>query len=298
MQRAHAHPGQLRELFDGIAHVVDLNLTGRLIDYDVTSMSSGHTPFLPNLQFPTAQHAQAAEMAAQFFAPLPQVDTVLVVNSCARGQATAESDLDMAILVQPDTPSAQITALEVRWRTAAHDAHLHELVLLHLDVISGQYAPTVWDDGGGPDYFEVEIGNQVAYSAPLDTAGAYYRQLQAQWLPYYSEMLRASRLRMLRAACAYDLDFIPFYVGRELYFQAFDRLYKAFQEFLQALFIARRTYPLAYNKWIRLQVEHWLGLPALYRALPTILSVSNLESDELTHKSHMLRDLLKQWTAE
>src|SRR5207253_3099325 len=52
-----------------------------------------------------------------------------------------------------------------------------------------------------------------------------------------------SRLAMVREACARDLEAIPFLLNRGLYFQAFDRLYKAFQEFLQALFVARRIYP-------------------------------------------------------
>ena len=45
---------------------------------------------------------------------------------------------------------------------------------------------------------------------------------------------------MVRTACVYDLEHALFFVRRGLYFQAFDRLYKSFQEFLQALFIARR----------------------------------------------------------
>jgi hypothetical protein len=101
---------------------------------------------------------------------------------------------------------------------------------------------------------------------------------------------------MVREECARDLDAIPFYLNRGLYFQAFDRLYKAFQEFLQALFVARRTYPLAYNKWIREQVADWLALPELYEELPPILSVRNLESRELGDKAEMLRNLLERWT--
>ena len=90
---------------------------------------------------------------------------------------------------------------------------------------------------------------------------------------------------MVREACARDLEAIPFYLNRGLYFQAFDRLYKAFQEFLQALFLARRTYPLAYNKWIREQVTEWLSLPRLYAELPPILSVRNIGSPELGEKA-------------
>jgi len=73
-------------------------------------------------------------------------------------------------------------------------------------------------------------------------------------------------------------------------------LYKAFHEFLQALFVARRTYPLAYNKWIREQVVDWLALPKLYEELPPILSVRNIESPELGEKADALRTLLEHWT--
>jgi hypothetical protein len=81
-----------------------------------------------------------------------------------------------------------------------------------------------------------------------------------------------------------------------LYFQAFDRLYKAFQEFLQSLFLARRTYPLAYNKWIREQVTELLALPGLYEELPPILSVPSIESAALGQKADALRVLLERWT--
>ena len=126
-------------------------------------------------------------------------------------------------------------------------------------------------------------------------SGSHFKSLQAQWLPYYDEALRLARLPMVFAACANDLEHVPYFARRELYFQAFDRLYRAFQEFLQGLFIARRVYPLAYNKWICLQVESWLGLPDLYRELPLILSIQKLESDELSAKARHLQTLLDAW---
>lgn len=253
-------------------------------------------------QFPTALHKQMAEVAAEFFTSRPQVDTVLVVNSCARGQATPESDLDMAILVGPQVTQEEVRVLEGAWthHLSAHPLtaqyeHSGRFAHVHLDVISAQYIPAVWDDGGGPDYFEVEIGNQVAYSAPFGPTGEYFQQLQAGWLPYYDGTLQKSRLEMARAACEYDLEHVPFFVRRGLHFQAFDRLYKAHQEFLQALFISRRVYPLAYNKWIRLQVADWLAAPELYAQLPKVLSLNNLESNELTSKAALLRSLLAGW---
>jgi hypothetical protein len=169
---------------------------------------------------------------------------------------------------------------------------------VHLDLIRGEYIPETWDDGGGPDWFEVAIGNQLAYAAPMYTAGRFYRQLQAEWLPFYNGDLRNQRLDMVRAACAYDLDHVPFFVQRGLHFQAFDRLYKSLQEFLQALFISHRVYPLAYNKWIRMQVEEWLGLPELYHALPAVISVRNIESSELVDRAYDLENLLEQWAVD
>jgi len=259
----------------------------------------------PNLKFPTALHELAAETAYRFFRPQAAVDTILVTNSCARGQAVPESDLDMAVLIRPGTSEQEAKQLEGTWqqelatndvlrRYRASGTHAH----VHLDLITGDYAPEIWDDGGGPDWFEVGIGNQLAYSAPMHEAGSYFRQLQAQWLPYYGADLRHQRLEMVRAACTYDLGHVSFFVQRGLYFQAFDRLYKSFQEFLQALFISHQVYPLTYNKWIRMQVEEWLGLPELYRALPPVISVRNIESDELIERAGDLEDLLERWVAD
>jgi predicted nucleotidyltransferase len=255
------------------------------------------------LRFPTEIHREVAEMANEFFSANAQVDTILVVNSCARGRAVAGSDLDLAVLIKPGAASEAVQSLETMWHEFMVTQPLIQrfrstgrFAQVHVDVFDGRVTPTVWDDGGGPDFFEVEIGNRITHAAPLHEAGAYYRQLQSQWLPYYGNDLRLKRLAMVRKACARDLDAIPWYVDRRLYFQAFDRLYKAFQEFLQALFVARRTYPLCYNKWIREQVIEWLSLPELYEELPPILSVQNIESAELVEKAQALRLLMERWT--
>src|SRR5258708_7515214 len=173
------------------------------------------------LRFPTEIHREVAELAQEVFSAQAQLDTVLVVNSCARGRAVAGSDLDMAVLITPAAPRQAVQSLERMWQEFSVT---HPLIQrfrsngrfnqVHLDVFDGRMIPTVWDDGGGPDYFEVEIGNRLVYAAPLDEAGAYFRELQSQWLPYYGEDLRASRLAMVREACARDLEAIPFYLGR------------------------------------------------------------------------------------
>ena len=253
-------------------------------------------------RFPTPLHQQVAELVGNFFAAQAQVDTPLLVNSCARGQAVPDSDVDVAVLVKSTTSAEEIRELERSWVEFAaaqplveHFRQAGRFAQVHLDVFDGRITPSIWDDGGGPDSFEIEIGNRFAHSLPLHEAGTHFLELQAEWLPYYSEDLRLRRLTMVRDACAHDLDYIPFLLDRGLHFQAFDRLYKAHQEFLQALFIARKIYPIAHNKWIREQVAGWLALPDLYRELPKVLAIRNLESHEMIGNADALRNLLKKW---
>ena len=252
-------------------------------------------------RFPTTLHQDTAELVRDYFLTIPNVDTVLVVNSCARGQAVPESDLDFAILVNPGTTPAEIKNIETNWQiySETQPAFLkykqsNQFAHLHLDIIDGNYTPTILEIGVASDFFEIEIGNQIRYSAPMDNAGVYFQELQNKWLPYYNEELRLQRLTMTRKACEYDLNHIPFFVKRGLYFQAFDILCKAFQEYLQTLFIANKTYPIAYNKWIKEQVVKWLNKPDLYPKLSPILSISNIESNEINDKAKMLRDLLDE----
>ncbi len=254
--------------------------------------------------FPTELHRLVALEIGGFFAARNEADTVLVVNSCARGTAVPESDLDMAVLVKESVTSSEAQSLEQEWVRHASTSRLlirfrgDDERPVHLDVFDGRFVAAPWDDGGGPDAFEVEVGNRVAYAVPLGTPGAHFTSLQSQWLPYYPDSLRLERLAMAREACAHDLARIPPLVRRGQSFSALAYLNKAFQEFLQALFIARRRYPLSYSKWIREQVTETLALPELYPKLPPILAVQDLESDEVEHRSLALRELLDTWTRE
>jgi predicted nucleotidyltransferase len=250
-------------------------------------------------RFPTMLHQDTAELVRDYFLAMSNVDTVLVVNSCARGQAVPESDLDFAVLVKPETTRTQIENIETAWLSYSVNQPTFlkykkssQFAHLHLDIIDGSYTPTILEIGVASDFFEIEIGNQICYSAPMDHAGSYFQELQNKWLPYYNEELRLQRLTMTREACEYDLNHIPFFIKRGLYFQAFDILYKAFQEYLQTLFIANKTYPIAYNKWIKDQVVTMLNKPDLYPKLSPILSVSNIEGNEINDKVKMLRELL------
>jgi hypothetical protein len=252
--------------------------------------------------YPTPEHQRAADALVEFFQRLPGTEAVLLLNSCARGKATPDSCLDIGVLVRPEALATDREPLESRWQEfyASHPAfaalkQAGRFSVVHFDYLDGGYEPTVWDDGGGPDSFELGIGNHLVYGVPLWEGGDYLAELRARWLPYYEEELRQQRLAMVRHACLEDLEHVPWFARRRLYFAAFDRLYKAFQEFLQALFIAHRTYPIAYNKWIREQVEEILGQPELYRQLPPLLEISRLESEEIVAKGQALEGLVTQW---
>lgn len=249
--------------------------------------------------FPSKLHRETAELVRDYFLTISFVDTILVVNSCARGQAVPDSDLDFAILVKPDTTQTEIKNIETAWQqylqkqpTILKYKQSGSFAHLHLDIIDGNYTPSIWEIGTVSDYFELEIGNQICYSAPVDHAGIYFKELQKKWLPFYNEELRINRLTMIRNACDYDLNHIPFLVKRELYFHAFDVLCKAFQEYLQILFIANKTYPIAYNKWIKYQIVDLLNKPDLYPQLSGILSVNNIESNEINEKAKRINELL------
>lgn len=256
-------------------------------------------------EFPTVLHRNAAEVVQGYFLNLSNIDTVLVVNSCARGLAVPESDLDFAILAKPGITKKEVEKAEVAWQvysnhhgTISNYKKLSPYAHLHLDIIDGNYIPVAIENGEPIDYFEIEIGNQICYSAPMGNPGEYFRELKSKWLPFYSEELQLQRLKASASACEYDLGHIPFFIKRELYFQAFDILCKAFQEYLRTLFIANKVYPIAYNKWIKEQVVKWLKKPDLYPKLSPILSVSNIESNEINDKAILLRGLLQNVSNE
>jgi predicted nucleotidyltransferase len=252
--------------------------------------------------YPTQEHQRAAETIVDFFVSNYKIDAVLLVNSCARGKATRDSCLDIVILAKPDQGRSQLNTLEAGWaELEKSNQHIRALYkvgkysVVHPDFIHGVFLPHEQDEAAGPDDFEVEVGNFLAYSVPLWQGSDYLTQLKGQWLPYYNEELRQQRLDRVRWYCLNNLHHIPLYIERGLYFQSFDRLYNAYREFLQALFIARRTYPIAYNKWIREQVEEILGLPELYTQLSHLFEIKQFESYAIADKAKEVEQLLEKY---
>jgi hypothetical protein len=181
-------------------------------------------------------------------------------------QAARDSCLDFLVLLRPEVFRALLQV----------GKYSH----VDLDFIDGRFVPKPRGWTSGPDEFELEIGNTLVYAVPLWQRDDYYDSLKAQWLPYYSEALRQERLTMVRRYCVNNLDHIPLYIRRE---------------FLQALFISRRTYPISYDKWIREQVEEVLGLPDLYQRLPRLFEISHFESNEIARKAEELQGMLEEY---
>jgi hypothetical protein len=248
-------------------------------------------------------HQRAAEKFAAFFRGRPGVDAILMVNSCARGKASPDSCLDLAVILTPETFQQSHKAYESDWEAyyqvepvfaELERSGLYSNIEPHFE--DGSFPPTEHLWTSGPDEWELGIGNLLAYSFPLWQGSDRFDQLKREWLPYYPDALREERLKMVRYFCQNNLDHVQPFARRGLYFQAFNRFYDAYREFLQGLFITRRTYPIAYDKWIREQVVEILGMPYLYERLPRLFEIQHFESLEIVEKAQVLRDLLDEYT--
>jgi len=255
--------------------------------------------------FPTPQHEDAARYTTEFFSKRDSVNAVLLTCSCARGKAAPESCVDISVLLKPDTEQVKRQELEKEWQKhsegssvvtslAAHGPYAH----IDIDLTDGQFKEGYHGWCSGPDEFELEIGNLLQYSKPLYEEGNQLADLKETWLPYYYEELRARRLAMVHKYCLNNIDHIASFVDRGLCFQGFRRLYNAAGEFLQALFIAKRVYPIAYHKWIKEQLEEVLGMPDLYAQFVDIHSIENFESAEIKEKSEVLLEMFKEHCTE
>lgn len=254
------------------------------------------------LVYPTPEHQKAAEVITEYFVKHYNIDAVLLVNSCARGKATRDSCLDIIVLANQEQGRSLLSQLEAGWyeleRSSEPIQALYKIgkySVVHPDFVNGTFTPGEQDESAGPDDFELQVGNFLAYSIPLWQGSDYFTQLKKKWLPYYDEDLRLHRLERVRWFCLNNLHHIPLYIERGLYFQSFDRLYNAYQEFLQALFIARQTYPIAYNKWIHEQVVEILGLPELYEQITHLFEIKKFESAEIADKGREVEELLEKY---
>ena len=254
------------------------------------------------IKYPTPQHQQASEAIVEFFSKFEKIKAILLVGSCARNKASKGSCIDMAVLLEPQSFVRHKKALENKWQKYYKTSKVFKDLLaigkyshVDLDFINGKFSEGYHGWTSGPDTFELEIGNFLQYSLPLYESGSYLNGLKKIWLPYYGENRRLKRLRMVLKYCHNNLDHIPSFVDRGLYFQAFNRFYDAYREFLQALFISKKIYPIAYDKWIKGQLVDILKDESLYKRVVKLFVIDNIESNILKKKRRDLKELISDY---
>lgn len=261
---------------------------------------------MTQLQFATATHHQAYELVLAYIQGNARVMALTLTGSAARNEGSFDSDLDFDVFFAPDMPQAEcaevLAAVEARVKAelvlaSGARAEVGRFFDIDLHIAPTQIAPDARGWTSGPDAFELEIGNIFVYSHLIFERAGYYHQAQARYLPYYDEALRQTRLAATLKYCHNNINHIAPYVARGLYFQAFRRLYDATREFLQALFIAKRVYPIAYDKWVKKQLVEILGLPDLYKRFVALYEVQHLESEELAVKGEQLREYIEEYIA-
>jgi hypothetical protein len=161
-----------------------------------------------------------------------------------------------------------------------------------LDLTAGVFEAGDHGWTSGADSFELEVGNTIAWSHPLLRRGGRYDALCDEYLPYYDRALRHDRLAMVIRYARNNLEHVVPYALRNLGFQAYKRLHHAIEEYLQALFIERRIYALAYDKWIREQLEFVLQEPGIYEELASILPTPSLRVHRLADRAARLGALV------
>src|SRR5437773_12193257 len=70
------------------------------------------------LRFPTVLHREVAALAGDFFSAHASLDTILAVNSCARGRAVAGTDLAFAALIMPTAAPEEAQSRPALWQAS------------------------------------------------------------------------------------------------------------------------------------------------------------------------------------
>ena len=272
----------------------------RLIPHPLCTIShKSKNMNIKKITYPTIQHQRASEAVVNFFSKFKEVKAILLVGSCARNKASKDSCLDIEILLIPQSFIQHKKTLENKWQKYYGDLKIFKNLLavgkyshVDLDFFDGEFSEGYHTWTSGPDTFELEIGNYLQYSFPLYKNSNYFDKLKNIWLPYYNKSQRSKRLDMVLKYCHNNLDHIPLLIDRGLYFQAFNRFYNAYREFLQALFISKKIYPIAYDKWIKEQLVDILKNESLYKRVVKLFAIDNIESDILKKKRQDLKKII------
>lgn len=255
---------------------------------------------ISEVKFPTRAHEAAFWDAVGVLKKNPKILAIGLTGSIARNQGSSDADVDINVFTDDKKVSeafskemdALASRITNRYRSGETGRYFQVSPMIRS--LEPKPKPRSWTNG--PDDFEIEIGMSFAYAISVFERSGVYARARKKFMPYYSERLRRARLAEVRKYCLNNLNHINPYLQRELYFQAFKRLIDASREFLQAAFIARKKYPIAYDKWIKYETKEILGLPNLYRELVSVYQIKKLESRELSRKGERIKKLLQIYT--
>ena len=132
-------------------------------------------------RYPTPEHQHAAEMVVDFFTTIPEIKTVCLICSCARGKASRDSCLDILALGKPEIMSAALTDIQKVWdefyttasvfqKLAAVGRYAH----VDLEFSDGHFVPTEHSWVGGPDEVELVIGNYQTFPSLKPPCFSFY----------------------------------------------------------------------------------------------------------------------------
>ena len=255
-----------------------------------------------DIKFPTQAHKEAFEKTVDFFKRKKGVSAITLVGSVFRGHGSYDADIDIDIFV----PSKNIEHKLTKEFSYLKDKMVSKLkerkdVGKFFDV--GFHVLTLPDDLNtpsrtwisGPDMFEINTAHYFVYCDVIFERNKLYENKRKKYVPYYKESLRKQRLADTIKYCLNNIAHIEPYVTRGLYIHALKRMRHATEEFIQALFISKRIYPIDYDKWVKYELEEILKLPRLYCELVPLYEIQNLESNELIGKGKKLEKLLYKY---
>ena len=249
--------------------------------------------------YPTKLHEAAANKFVEIFSKDNRVNAILLICSCARGRASKDSCVDLGVIINNwknyNAIEKKFNSLEKKVKEFRDLSRAGKYAHVDLHITTGKIEQKERGWTTGPDEFELEIGNIFKYSVVLFDRNRHFEKLKRKYLPYYSEALRKKKLKEVKRYMYNNIEHIPSYVKRGLYFQSFSRLYNASREFLQALFIKRKVYPISYDKWIREQIVDILDEPKLYKEFVSLYEIRHLESNELARKAKKLKSLAENY---
>lgn len=252
-----------------------------------------------DLQLPTESHKKVVSLVKENLEKRDEVMALVIYGSVARNKGSYNSDLDFAFFCKDGVDGEKIEEeMNELVKNEVHSKNPEDVGLffgidIHFHKGEVEAPDRHWTDG--PDRYETEIGNIFVYSTLVFEKNGFFTNLREKFVPYYDENLRKERLKEVLNYCRNNIWHIEPYVKRGLYFQAFKRLIDATREFMQALFMSRKIYPIAYDKWVKEQFIEILQEPDLYKEFVKLYEVHNLESDELINKGNRLLVLVDQY---